>query len=194
MSPSPKPGFEQALARCAAHEPLRARAGVDAPRLDADDAANAFGRRCGDPDQLGDLLGREPGHRRLALERVLRLDPHLGAQCVLALDDVAGDVLGERLDEERLADHDLVDRLAEELGKARHVHAFLARVEIDRARDLGGERLLVALVPDADRLLDAGHAGPRQTELDLGDGGLQVAGRAVPHLRHRVQPYRVDAG
>ena len=36
-------GLEQALARRAAHEPLRARAGVDAPRLDADDAANMVG-------------------------------------------------------------------------------------------------------------------------------------------------------
>ncbi len=194
MSPSPKPGFEQALARSAAHEPLRARAGVDAPRLDADDAANAVGRGRRDPDQLRDLLRRQPGHRRLALERILGLDPHLGAQRVLALDDVGGDVLGEGLDEEGLADHDLVDRLAEELGKARHVHAFLARIEIDGARDLGGEGLLVPLVPDPDRLLHAGHPGPRQPELDLGDRSLQVAGPAVPHLRHRVQPYRVDAG
>ena len=71
---------------------------------------------------------------------------------------------------------------------------FWPRIEVDRARDLGGERLLVALVPDADRLLDAGHAGPGQAELDLGDGGLQVGGPAVPGFRHRVQPYRVDAG
>ena len=64
-------------------------------------------RRGGDPDQRRDLLRRQPGHRRAALERVLRLDAHLGAQRVLALDDVRRDVLGERLDEERLADHDL---------------------------------------------------------------------------------------
>ena len=31
-------GLEQALGRAPAHEPLRARAGVDADRLDADDA------------------------------------------------------------------------------------------------------------------------------------------------------------
>ena len=107
---------------------------------------------------------------------------------------MSGDVLGECLDEEGLADHDVVDRLPEKLGKARHVHAFLPRIEIDRARDLGGEGLLVPLVPDANRLLHAGHPGPRQAELDLGDGSLQVAGPAVPHLCHRVQPYRVDAG
>ena len=73
-------GLEQALGRGAADEPLRARARVDAPRLDADDAAHTLGRGRRDPDQRGDLLRRELGHRRPALERVLRLDPHLGAQ------------------------------------------------------------------------------------------------------------------
>ena len=177
-SPSAKPASSSRSARRAAHEPLRARAGVDAPRLDADDAPDALRRRGGDPDQRRDLLRRQPGHRRPALERVLRLDAHLGAQRVLTLDDVRRDVLGERLDEERLADHDLVDRLAEDLGEARHVDALLGRIEVDGARDLGGERLLVALVPDADRLLDAGHPGPGQAELDLGHGGLQVDGPA----------------
>ena len=136
----------------------------------------------------------EPRHRCFAFERVLGLDPDLGPQRLLALDDMSGDVLGEGLDEEGLTDHDVIDRLPEELGKARHVHAFLPRIEIDRARDLRGERLLVPLVPDANRFLHAGHSGPRQAELDLGDGSLQVAGPAVPHLCHRVQPYRVDAG
>ena len=125
-SPSAKPGLEQALGRSVADEALRARAGVDAPRLDADDAPHALGRGGGDADQRRDLLRRQAGDRRLPLERVLRLDPHLGAQRVLPLDDVARDVLGERLDEERLADHDLVDRLAEQLREARHVDALLA--------------------------------------------------------------------
>ena len=189
-----EPGFEQALGRSAPDEALGARAGVDAPRLDSDHAPNAIGRRRRDPDQLRDLLCRQAGDRRLALERVLRLDPHLRAQCVLTLDDVARDVLCERLDEEGFADHDLVDRLAEQLGKARHVHAFLARLEIDGAGDLGGKGLLVPLVPDPDRLLHPGHPGPGQPELNLGHRGLQVAGPAVAHLRHGVQPYRVDVG
>ena len=36
-----EPRLEQTLGRRATDEPLRARAGVDAPRFDADDAANA---------------------------------------------------------------------------------------------------------------------------------------------------------
>ena len=123
-----------------------------------------------------------------ALERVLRLDAHLGAQRVLALDDVRRDVLGQRLDEERLADHDLVDRLPEDLGEPRHVDALLGRIEVDGARDLGRERLLVALVPDADRLLDAGHPGPRQAQPYLGQRCLQIDGQFVPRFRHRVEP------
>ena len=95
-----------------------------------------------------------------------------------------GDVLGERLDEERLADHDLVDRLAEELREARHVHAFLARIEVDRARDLGGERLLVALVPDADRLL---HAGARRP------ASARAGSRATEACRSPVGLFRVSA-
>ena len=109
----------------------------------------------------------EAGDRRAPGERILRLDSHLGPESVLPGDDVSRDVLGERLDEERLADHDLVDRLAEQLGEPRHVHALLGRIEVDRARDLGGEGLLVPFVANPDRLLHAGHAGPGQAELDL---------------------------
>ena len=58
-------------------------------------------------------------------------------QRLLALDDVRRDVLREHLDEEGLADDDLLDRLLEELREARHVHALLRGVEIDRALDLG---------------------------------------------------------
>ena len=115
-----------------------------------------------------------------ALQRVLGLDPHLGAQGVLPLDDVRRDVLRERLDEERLADHDLVDRLAEELGKARHVNALLGRVEVDGAGDLRGERLLAPLVADPDRLLDSGHPGAGQADAHLGRRGLEVAELVVP--------------
>ena len=92
----------------------------------------------------------------------------------------ARDVLGERLDEERLADHDLVDRLAEDLGEARHVHALLGRVEVDRAGDLGGEGLLAPFVADPDRLLDAGDPGAGQADPHLGRRGLDVAELLVP--------------
>jgi hypothetical protein len=122
-SPPSKPASRRRSA--AAHEPLRARARVDAPRLDAHDAADPCGGRGGDPDQRGDLLRAQVTHRRAPLEWVLRLDAHLGPQRLLALDDMACDVLGQRLDEERLADHHLVDRLAEQLGEARHVDALL---------------------------------------------------------------------
>ena len=46
------------------------------------------------------------------------VDLHLGPQRALPVDDVARDVIGERLDEERLADHDLLDRLGEQLREA----------------------------------------------------------------------------
>ncbi len=161
-------GFEQPVGGGSAHEPLRTRAGIDAPGLDADDAAHPVLRCVRDADQHRDLLRREARHRCSARERVLRFDPDLGTQRRLPVDDVPRDVLRERLDEEGLADHDLVDRLAEDLGEARHMNALLGRVQVDRARDLGGEGLLVAFVPDADRLLDAGDPGPGQPQLDVG--------------------------
>ena len=160
-------GVEQPVGGGAANEPLRTRAGHDPGGLDADDAAHASRRRAGDADEGRDLLRREPGDGCAARERVLRLDPNLGAQRVLTVDDVPGDVLGEGLHEERLADHDLVDRLAEQLGEPRHMDAFLRGVEVDGAGDFGGERLLVPLMANPDRFLDAGHPGPRQAELNL---------------------------
>ena len=90
--------LEQPLRRAAADEPLRAGAGVDPDRLDADDAAHAVARRGGDPDQRHHLLRRELRHRRRALVRVARADPHLGEQRVLPLDDPRRDVLREILD------------------------------------------------------------------------------------------------
>ena len=49
---------EQAVGGRAAHETLRARAGVDPGRLDADDAPHALARGGGDPDQRDHLLRR----------------------------------------------------------------------------------------------------------------------------------------
>ena len=178
--------FEQAICGGAAYEPLRARARVDAPRLHADDSPDALRRRSGDPDQGRDLLGRQPRHGRAPLEGVLRLDADLGAERVLALDDVPCDVLCERLDEEGLADHDLVDRLAEDFGKPRHVDALLGRIEIDRAGDFGGEGLLAAVVADPDRLLDAGHSRAAQSDPHVGRRRLEIDDRFVPSFRHRV--------
>ena len=174
-----EPGLEQPVGRGAAHEPLRARARVDA------EASTPTTRRtcCGDAAAIPisvaiSCVGRPlTGVRRssgycASIRTSARSASWRSTMC-------ARDVLGQRLDEERLADHDLVDRLAEELGEPRHVHAFLGRVEIDGARDLGGERLLAALVADPDRLLDAGHAGAGQAERDVGRRRLQVDGRCV---------------
>ena len=130
--------------------------------------------RGGDPDQRDHLLRRELGHGRQPLERILRADPHLGAQRALPLDDVLRDVLGERLDHERLADHDALDRLLEQLREARHVDALLRRGEVDGAVDLRRDDLLEAAPAEVDRLRDARDAGAREAELHLGLGGLEV--------------------
>ena len=127
-----EPRLEQSLGRRPPHHSLRARARVDPGSLDADHAPHPLLRRRGDADQLRDLLSRQAGHRRTPLDRILGLDPHLGPDRLLAVDDVGRDVRREGLDEERLADHDLVDRLAEELREAAHVHAFLGGIEVDR--------------------------------------------------------------
>src|SRR5439155_13101187 len=67
-----EPGLEQTLSRRAAHEALRAGAGVDAPGFDADDTPDAVRGSGRDPDQRRDLLRLEVADRRSALERVLR--------------------------------------------------------------------------------------------------------------------------
>ena len=169
-----EPRLAEPLRRVVAHEPLRAGAGVDSGRLDPDDPARPLGRGRCEADQRDHLLGRQPRHRRLALERVARDDPHLGSQRALAPDDVRGDVLGKALDEQGLPDHDLLDRFLEELREARHVDALLARIEVDGAVDVGRDQLLAPAVADPDRLLDAADAGAREPEGHLGRRGLEV--------------------
>ena len=167
-------GLEQALARAPAHEALGARAGVDPDRLHADDPANAALRGGGDPDQPDHLLSRQLRHRSGALERVAGRDLHLRPQRALPVDDVARDVVGERLDEERLADHHLLDRLGEELREAGHMDALLRRLEVDRAVDVSCDQLLGVAVADPDRRADAGDARAREAEADLRRRGLEV--------------------
>ena len=120
--------------------PLRAGARVDLHRLDPDDPPRRRARRSRKAHQRHQLLRAQPGHRGRALDRVTGGDLHLCAQRILALDDVAGDVLGQPLDEEHLADHELVDGFFEQLREARHVHALARRVEVDEAVDLGETR------------------------------------------------------
>jgi hypothetical protein len=155
-------------------EPLRARAGVDTGCLDADDLSHAQLGGGRDPDDRDHLLRGQTGYGSPPLQRIARGDPHLGAAGLLTPDDVLRDVLGELLDEERLTDHDLVDRLLEQLGEAGHVHALLARVEVDEAVDLRGDELLGAAPAESDRLGDALDARPRQAEPHLGCRGLEI--------------------
>ena len=169
-----------------AHQPLRTWARVDARRLDADHTTHALARRGGDPDQLRDLLRRQAGDRGAPFDRVLRLDPDFGPERALPFDHLRRDVSGERLDEERLADHDLVHGFPEQLRETAHVHTLLRRIEIDGARDLGRERLLAPGVLDADRLGYLGHADALQAELHLGHRGLQVDGRIAAGGRHWI--------
>ena len=68
---------------------------------------------------------RVPRRRRRHRLRVARGDRDLGPQAALALAHPLGDVGGEHLGPEGLAEHDLVDRLADDLLEARHVDAGL---------------------------------------------------------------------
>ena len=145
-------------------------------------AARRRARGGGDPEERDELLRPEPGDRRRALDRVARRDPDLGAQRVLARDDVARDVLGEPLDEQHLADHELVDRLLEELREARHVHALLGGIEVDEAVDLGRDERVAAAVLHAHGLLDTGHARAGEPELHVGDGRLEIRRRGYSPL------------
>ena len=155
MSSGLEAGLEKALGGPVAHEALRARAGVDPGRLDADGAPRSGLRRRGDAAERHHLLRREIRHRRAPVDRPLRADPDLCAERALALDDAARDVLGEHLDEERLALDDELDRLLEELGEARHVDALLVGREVDRAVDDRRHHRLGVAAADAHRLLDA---------------------------------------
>ena len=67
---------------------------------------------------------------------------------------LARDRARELLDVQRLADHEALDRLADLLGEARHVHALVRRVEVDRALELRRVEPLLAAVGDADDALD----------------------------------------
>jgi hypothetical protein len=86
---------------------------------------------------------------------------------------VGGEGLGA---EGRLAQDDAVDRLADDLLEAGHVDAGLTGVEVDEAFELGEVEVLGALRLDADHLLDAGDADPREADLGRGAAGLDVGG------------------
>ena len=87
---------------------------------------------------------------------------------------MARDVVGELLDEKCLADHDLLDRLLEQLREAGHVDALLGRIQIDRALDLGGDEPLDLAPAEPDRLAETAHTGARQPDLDVGGRRLEI--------------------
>ncbi len=133
--------------------PIRRRV----PRLGADRAAV----------QRVQLLRLDPGDGRRLVLGEARLDRHLGAARALALAHELRDVLGQRLGaERRLAEHDLADRLVDDLLEARHVRALLVGAELDHALEARPEELVGAVVAQADDLLDVGHADLRQAQLD----------------------------
>jgi len=105
------------------------------------------------------ILRRQTRDRRDAPHRPARVDPHLGPMGVLALDDMPRDHLGDLLDDPRLTEDGVTDRLVEDLGEPRHVDALLAPCEVDRALDVCGHHRLGIATADPDRLLDAGDAG-----------------------------------
>ena len=75
-----------------------------------------------------------PDTRRRLVLGIAGLDAHLGAARVLAVADLLGDVLGERLGAQRaLAEHHLADRVVDDLLEAAHVRALLQRAEVDEA-------------------------------------------------------------
>ena len=103
-------------------------------------------------------------------------DLDLGADAALALADLLGDVGGEALGPQGLAEDDGVDGLVDDLLEAGHVDAGLLRVEVDEAFEVGVVEGLVAGLAavlgaaDADDLLDADDADAG--EADSGGGGL----------------------
>ena len=97
-----------------------------------------------------------PETRRRLVLGVAGRDRDLGAPRALALAHQLGDALREVLGAEgRLAQHDLADRLVDDLLEARHVRALLVAGEVDEALEPRREELLGAVLAHADHLLDA---------------------------------------
>ena len=165
ISASEKLLGDQPLARARCYERLRARARGHALGAHADEPPRAGLARHGDAEQRVDLLREDPGLRRRLVLRIARLDVHLGAAGALAVADLLGDVLGQRLGAQRgLAEHDLADRVVDDLLEARHVRALLVRAEVDEAVQVSGVQLLGSVGLDPDDLLDVRHAHARERD------------------------------
>ena len=161
---------------------LGAGAGGHALGLDAGEGAGAALGRDGGAEEGVELLGgqaRDGGRDGLG---VAGRDPHLGAEAALALADALGDVGGQTLGAERLAEDDRVDGLVDDLLEAGHVDAGLLGIEIHEALEI---RVVERLVPrcaavlgsaDPDDLLDADDADAGEADPGGGCLRLRVAG------------------
>jgi hypothetical protein len=112
-------------------------------------------------------------------------DRDLGAHRALVVADPLGDVRGEGLGLEGLAQDHLVDRLVDDLLEARHVRALLLRAQVDETLDLGVEELLGAVRLDAQDLLHPGHPHPREAYVGGGTACLDVLAEQGVRLGHR---------
>ena len=168
-------GVAEALLRALGDHLLRARTGGHALGLHSHKPARSARRGHGRSEQRVDLLGERAGDRGRLVLGVARRDRDLGATAVLAVAYTLGDMGGERLGLEGLAQDHVVDRLVHHLLEAGHVRALLLGPEVDEALKLGIEELLDPVRADADDLLHAGHADARQAHLGRGRTGLDVA-------------------
>ena len=165
ISSASKPSALEPLTRGAGDELLSARARGHALGGDADQPARAELGATARAVQRVELLGLDARHRRRLVLGEPGLDVDLGAARALALADELRDVLGQGLGlERRFAEHDLADRLVDDLLEARHVRALLVRAEVDDALEAGREQLLGAVLAQPDHLFDAGHADPREAQ------------------------------
>jgi hypothetical protein len=178
---------EQALARAVHDELLRAGACSQALRGDADEPARAGGGRNRHAVQRVDLLRQDPGDRRWLVLGVAGGDRHLGTLGLLALAHELGDARGDGLGlEARLAEHDLADDLVDDLLEARHMRALLLRPEVDEALQAGREQLLLAVLADADDLLDLRDPDARQADAQARYFSLDVGVAGAQALRHAL--------
>src|SRR2546421_6975621 len=129
----------QPLARTPADQLLRARAGGHPLGLDPGEGPGAALGDDRGSIQGVDLLGAKARYRRRDRLGIARGNRHLRAQAFLLLANPAGDVGGQLLGAQGLAQHDLVDGAVDHLLEARHVDAGLAWVEVDEALQLGEE-------------------------------------------------------
>ena len=190
-------GLEQPLGGAVAHEALRARAGVDArsPRrrrrgaFRARDAAAipqsvtiscVASRVTGVSRRIGHCARIHTSARSASWRSTTRL-----AICSASTSTSSASLVDDEL-----------DRLLEELGEARHVDALLVGREVDGAVDHRGHHRLGVAAADAHRLLDAGDAGAREGERDLGasETPAAAAARSRPRARRRLgRPARSSA-